>query len=95
MKRVWWVARIAVLVAASYCIFAPGGLHMLRNVRADGDGCTADSCARNSDNNCYCPNVVMDGPGCKGCFVPNNDSSCGTCSAGGGGGGGGVGGLQP
>lgn len=32
MKRVWWVARIAALVAASYCIFTPGRA----NVRADG-----------------------------------------------------------
>ncbi len=96
MKRVWWVARIAVLVAASYCIFAPGGSHTLRNVRADGDGCIADPCSRNTSTNaCYCPNVTIGGPGCTGCFVPNNDTGCGTCSGGGGGGGGGIEGFQP
>ena len=78
MKRVWWVVRIAVLVAASYCIFAPGGSYTLRNVQAVGCD-TADNCARNSSNNCYCPNVSLDGTGCNGCFVPNGSSGCGTC----------------
>ncbi len=97
MKRVWWVARIAVLVAASYCIFAPGGSHMLRNVRADGESCdTSASCARTNDTNqnCYCPEVSTGGGGCKGCFIENNTPGCGTCS-GGGGGGGGIEGFQP
>ncbi len=53
MKRVWWVARIAVPVAAMCCIFTPGGA----NGWADqSGGCdTSQTCARNSDRNCYCP----------------------------------------
>ena len=79
MKRVWWVARIAALVAASYCIFIPGGA----NVRADEGSCdTSANCARNSNSNCYCPNVNTDGTGCQGCFVPNNSTGCGSCSGG-------------
>lgn len=81
MKRIWWVAKIAVLVAASYCIFTPDGSHMLRNVRAEGCD-TSATCARNSDNNCYCPVVTIGGKGCEGCFVPNGSSGCGTCSGG-------------
>lgn len=91
MKRVWWVARVAVLAAASYCIFAPGGPYTLRNVRAAGCD-TSYKCARNSDNNCYCPIVTIGGPGCNGCFVPNNSTSCGSCSEGPSGGGNGDGG---
>lgn len=83
MKRVWWVVRIAVIVAASYCIFAPGGAYTLHNVQADSEGCnTSTNCARNSQNNCYCPDVVVGGPGCNGCFVPNGSSGCGSCSSG-------------
>jgi len=81
MKRVWWAVRIAVLAAASYCIFAPGGSYTLRNVRAAGCD-TSQTCARNADNNCYCPVVHMDGTGCHGCFVPNGSSGCGSCSGG-------------
>lgn len=81
MKRVWWVFRIAALVAASYCIFTPGGSHTLQNVRADGCD-TSNSCARNSSSNCYCPVQTIGGKGCEGCYVPNNSSGCGTCSGG-------------
>jgi hypothetical protein len=96
MKRVWWVAKIAVLMAASYCIFAPGGSYTLRSVLADGCD-TSQVCARNRNNNCYCTIVTIGGPGCTGCFVPNNDTGCGTCSGGpsGGGGGGGLGPYTP
>jgi allophanate hydrolase subunit 1 len=81
MKRVWWVAKLAVLVAASYCIFVPGGPYTLRNVQAWGCD-TSYNCARNSDNNCYCPVVSTGVDGCQGCFVPNNSPSCGKCSGG-------------
>jgi len=84
MKRVWWMVRIAVIVAASYCIFAPAGAYTLRNARAEEGGkCnTNTSCARNSDNNCYCPDVTIGEPGCNGCFIPNGSPGCGSCSAG-------------
>lgn len=84
MKRVWWVAKIAVLVAASYCIFAPGESYTLRNARAqEAFSCdTSASCSRNADSACYCPNVTIGGKGCEGCFVPNNNSGCGSCSTG-------------
>ena len=88
MKRVWWVVRIAVIVAASYCIFVPGGAYTLRYAQAaegggEGGGCnTSTSCARNANNNCYCPDVVIGGPGCTGCFVPNGNPGCGSCSGG-------------
>ena len=81
MKRLWWVIRIAVIAAASYCIFAPGGSQALPNVQAEGCN-TSTTCARNSSNNCYCPDVVIGGPGCTGCFVPNGSSGCGSCSSG-------------
>jgi len=67
MKKVWWLIRIAVIVAASYCIFAPGGSYTLTNVRANGCD-TSEACARNSDNNCYCPTVTIGGAGCTGCL---------------------------
>lgn len=83
MRRVWWIVRIAVIVAASYCIFDPGGAFTLRNVRAEEVGCnTNTTCARNSNNNCYCPDVTIGGPSCNGCFVPNGSSGCGSCSGG-------------
>ena len=86
MRKVWWVVRIAVIVAASYCIFVPGGAYGLRNVQAEGgggEGCnTNTTCARNSNNNCYCPDVVIGGAGCTGCFVPNGNPGCGSCSGG-------------
>ena len=85
MRRVWWIIRIAVIVAASYCIVAPGGAYNLRNAQAadEEEGCnTATTCARNSQNNCYCPDVVIGGKGCTGCFVPNGSSGCGSCSGG-------------
>lgn len=83
MKRVWWIARIAVIVAASYCIFAPGG-PSFRNAHAEeGGGCnTNTSCARNINNACYCPEATIGGPGCTGCFVPNGNTGCGSCSGG-------------
>ena len=81
MKRVWWIIKIAVIVAASYCIFAPGGSHTLQNVQAEGCN-TSTACARNSNNNCYCADVVIGGEGCTGCFVKNGSPGCGTCSAG-------------
>jgi hypothetical protein len=78
MKRVCWVARVAVIVAASYCIFTPGGSDMLRGAQARGCN-TSQACSRNSDNNCYCPDVTIGGPGCTGCYVPNNSPGCGSC----------------
>jgi hypothetical protein len=83
MKRVWWIVRIAVIVTAS-CIFVTGGAFTLHNVKAEeGEGCnTSTSCARNSNNNCYCPEATIGGKGCTGCFVPNGSSGCGTCSGG-------------
>ena len=81
MKRIWWVARIAVIVAASYCIFAPGGSYSLRSVQAEGCD-TSNTCARNTENNCYCTIVTIGGKGCTGCFVTNGSSGCGTCSGG-------------
>ena len=36
MSRVWWTMKVAVIVAASYCIFAPGESHTLRTVQAEG-----------------------------------------------------------
>ena len=73
MRKVWWVVRIAVIVAASYCIVAPGGSYTLSKVQAEEAGCdTSQACARNSDNNCYCPSVTIGGPGCSGCFVKLN-----------------------
>ena len=81
MKRAWWVFRIAALVAASYCIFTPSGSYTLREAQAAGCE-TSQTCARNSQSNCYCPVVILDGKGCEGCFVPNNSSGCGTCSGG-------------
>lgn len=86
MKRVWLVAKVAVLVAASYCIFTPGGTQALPNVRAEGCN-TSDACWRNTTNNsCYCSVTVIGGQGCSGCFTKNNDTGCGSCSNGGGGG---------
>ena len=85
MKRAWWILRIAVIVAASYCIVAPSGAITLRNVQADeGQGCnTSTTCSRNTQNQtCYCPDVVIGGQGCTGCFVPNGSTTCGTCSGG-------------
>lgn len=83
MKKLWWVVRIAVIVAASYCFLAPGGSYSLSKVQAEEGGCdNSVTCARNSDNNCYCPSVTIGGPGCTGCFVKNGSSGCGTCSSG-------------
>jgi hypothetical protein len=79
MKRVWWVAKIAVLVAASYCIFTPSGPYTLRNAKAAGCDKT-ERCRRNTSNDCYCPTVTIGGPGCDGCFVPNNSPDCGRCT---------------
>lgn len=84
MRKVWWIVRIAVIVAASYCIFAPGGSYTLSRVQAEqGGGCdTSTACSRNSENNCYCPVVTIGGEGCTGCFVKNGSPGCGTCSGG-------------
>lgn len=84
MNKVWWIVRIAVIVTASYCIFAPGGAYGLSNVQAEEGGkCdTNTTCARNASNACYCPSVTVGGPGCNGCFVPNGSDGCGSCSAG-------------
>jgi hypothetical protein len=83
MRKLWWIVRLAVIVAASYCIFAPGGAYVLPNARAEEGGCnTSTNCARNSSNACYCPDVVIGGPGCNGCFVPNGNTGCGSCSSG-------------
>jgi hypothetical protein len=84
MKKVWWIARIAVIVTASYCIFAPSGSYTLSSVQAEEGGkCdTTTTCARNTDNNCYCPVVTVGGAGCTGCFVPNGSPGCGSCSGG-------------
>lgn len=83
MKRVWLIAKIAVLVAASYCIFSPGGTQALPNVLAEGCD-TSAACARSNGGSgaCYCTVVSQDGKGCTGCFVPNNDPGCGGCSGG-------------
>ena len=85
MRRVWWIIRIAVIVTASYCIVSPGAFS-LRSAKAadEGDGCnTSTTCSRNSQTNaCYCPDVVIGGRGCTGCFVPNGDTGCGSCSGG-------------
>ena len=68
MNRVWWIVRIAVILAASYCIFAPGGAHTLQTVQAEV--ATQVPLARGIvSNNCYCPDVVIGGEGCTGCFV--------------------------
>jgi hypothetical protein len=85
MKKVWWAVRIAVIVTASYCIFAPSGVFTFRSVQAQEDAAKCDTsinCARNSEQNCYCSSVVIGGPGCNGCFVPNGSTNCGSCSGG-------------
>ena len=83
MKRLWWIIRIVVIIAAAYCIFAPGGSHTLQNAQAQKMGCdTNTTCARNSSENCYCPVATVGGQGCTGCFVPNGSPSCGNCSGG-------------
>ena len=43
MKKVWWVVRIAVIVAASYCIFAPSGAYSFRSVQAQVDAAKCDT----------------------------------------------------
>lgn len=83
MRRVWWVVRIAVIMAASYCIFTPGGVYTLPDAQAQSASCdTSINCARNSDNNCYCTVATIGGGGCSGCFVPNGSTGCGSCSKG-------------
>jgi hypothetical protein len=83
MKRVWWIVRIAVIVAASYCIFAPAGSYTLPDIQAQSAGCdTTRNCGRNSENSCYCTVSTLGGPGCNGCFVTNGSTECGKCSAG-------------
>lgn len=83
MRRVWWIIRIAVIIAAAYCIFAPGGSRTLPNSQAQKTGCdTRTTCRRSSSETCYCPVVVIGGEGCNGCFVPNGSPSCGNCSSG-------------
>jgi hypothetical protein len=61
MRKVWWIIRMAVIVAASYCIFAPSGAYTIQSVSAqDAVKCdTSISCSRNDDNNCYCPSVTI------------------------------------
>jgi hypothetical protein len=77
MKKVWWVVRIAVIVIASYCIIAPSG------AQEDAVKCdTTRPCGRNTENNCFCSDVVIGGPGCNGCYAPNGSSTCGSCSSG-------------
>jgi hypothetical protein len=54
MKKVWWVVRIAVIVIASYCIFAPSGALTFRAVQAQEDAVKCDTtrpCGRNTENN--------------------------------------------
>jgi hypothetical protein len=83
MKKPWWIVRIIVIVTASYCIFVPGGTYTLPNVAAQGGKCdTSTTCTRNTDNNCYCPVATIGGPGCTGCFIPNGNPGCGSCSGG-------------
>jgi hypothetical protein len=83
MKKVWWVVRIAVIVIASYCIFAPSGALTFRAVQAQEVKCdTTRPCGRNTENNCFCSDVVIGGPGCNGCYAPNGSSTCGSCSSG-------------
>jgi hypothetical protein len=83
MRRAWWIIRIAVIIAAAYCVLAPSESGTLQNAQAQKTGCdTRTNCARNSSDSCYCPVVVIGGQGCNGCFVPNGSTSCGSCSAG-------------
>ena len=85
MRKVWWIIRIAVIVTASYCIFAPSGTYTFRSAQAQEDAAKCDTsinCGRNSENNCYCSSVSIPGPGCNGCFVPSGSSGCGSCSGG-------------
>jgi hypothetical protein len=85
MKKVWWVVRIALIVIASYCIFAPSGALTFRAVQAQEDAVKCDTtrpCGRNTENNCFCSDVVIGGPGCNGCYAPNGSSTCGSCSSG-------------
>lgn len=84
MKRLWWIIRIAVIIAAAYCIFAPGGSHTLQNAQAQRmAGCdTSTLCVKNTSENCYCPNVVIGGEGCNGCYIRSGTAGCGNCSAG-------------
>jgi hypothetical protein len=84
MKKVWWVLRIAVIVTASYCIFAPSGTYTLRTAEAqDAVKCNTNiQCSRNTEGACYCSEVTIGGAGCNGCFVPNGSIQCGSCSGG-------------
>jgi hypothetical protein len=45
MKKVWWVVRIAVIVIASYCIFAPSGALTFRAVQAQEDAVKCETTA--------------------------------------------------
>lgn len=85
MKKVWWIVRIAVIVTASYCIFAPSGAYTFRSVEAQEDAVKCDTtipCGRNTENNCYCSSVVIGGPGCNGCYTQSGSGTCGVCSSG-------------
>jgi hypothetical protein len=82
MRKVWWMVRVAVIVTASYCIFVPGGSYTLPNVEAEAGCDTSTACVRNTENNCYCPVATIGGAGCTGCYIPNGNPGCGSCSGG-------------
>jgi hypothetical protein len=78
MRRVWWVAKVAALVAASYCIFSPGGSRGLPVARAEGCD-TSNVCIWNGLH-CYCSTVGTGGSSCAGCFIRPYETGCGRCS---------------
>lgn len=84
MRRVWWVARVAVLVAATYCIFGSGGsFHRVRAADGGGGGgsCDTSTACSWSGQNCYCSSAGTGGSTCAGCFIWLTESGCGRCSA--------------
>ncbi len=79
MKRMFLVKLMFVLVGL---IFVYG--YDQRNIAAEEAGCnTSTTCGKTASTGmCYCTEA---GPGkCKGCFIPDNETGCGTCSTGGG-----------
>lgn len=85
MKRLVWYSKVAVLCAALFVLFGgytSGVVAQDEGFGIEGGICLAQAaaCHQSTSNQCFCPEDQYTS-GCKGCFIANGTSGCGTCAA--------------
>jgi hypothetical protein len=78
MTKIWYFSRVLAISLTLYCLLGLGTGSLQQPVTAEEACDTAVTCV-GRPGSCSCAD---NGGTCTGCYVPNNQKSCGGCSGG-------------